>query len=230
MTVRLAVLDASAVAGGPVTRALECAAAEVARHGARVTQVRLYSVYCSCCSSCVDCRPTGRCASRHSVLDGAADELTAADLLLVGVASSASQRDPRTEALLRRLVGSFAGVYDRRHGEADPLADACIKRAGLISSAPPLLGAAAALGALPYGLAGVWRVLDRAGVEVVATTSVARTWAGPAAWDLTRERAVRLGRTLAADRAARRVLSPVLSPVLKPVPVAPAMHVSPRVA
>jgi hypothetical protein len=222
MTVRLAVLDASAVAGGPVTRALDCASSEVIRHGASIVHVRLYGVFCSCCPSCDDCRTTARCASRHPVLDDAAAGLATADLLLVGVASSASQRDPRTEALLRRLVGSFAGVYDRRHGEGDPLTDARIKRAGLVSSAPPFLGVAAALGALPYGLAGVWRVLDRAGVEGVATTSVARTWAGPAAWDLTRERAVRLGRALAADRPAR--------PVLSPVPAAPAMRVRPRVA
>jgi hypothetical protein len=222
MTVRLAVLDASAVAGGPVTRALECAASEVGRCGTFVDHVRLYGVYCSCCASCVDCRATARCARRHPVLDDAASTLAAADLLLVGVASSASQRDQRTEALLRRLVGSFAGVYDRRHGEGDPHAEARVKRAGLVSSAHPLLSAAAALGALPYGLAGVWRVLDRAGIEVVATASVARTWAGPAEWDLTRERAVRLGRTLAAERPMR--------PELRPVPVVAAARVRPRVA
>jgi hypothetical protein len=222
MTVRLAVLDASAVAGGPVTRALDCAAREVGRCGAEIIHVRVYNLYCSCCSSCADCGPSARCARRHPALDGAVADLAAADLLLVGVASSASQRDPRTEALLRRLVGSFAGVYDHRHGEHDPDATARTKRAGLVSSAPPFLGMAASIGALPYGLAGVWRVLDRGGVEVVATASVARRWAGPAAWDLTRERAVRLGRALAPDRMMR--------PVLRPVPVPTAVRIRPRVA
>jgi hypothetical protein len=123
--------------------------------------------------------------------------MAGAEVLLVGVSSSATQRDPRAEALLRRLVGSFAGVYDSRRGEGAPDTTAVRKRAGLISSAPPLLGIAALLGTLPYGLAGVWRVLDRAGVKVVGTASVARRWSGPAAWDLTRERAIRLGRLLA---------------------------------
>lgn len=198
---RLAVVDASAVGGGPVTRAVECAAAEARRCGVEVTTVRLYALFSSCCAVCGDCRPTSRCARRHRAIEDASAILAAAEILLVGVSSSASQRDPRAEALLRRLVGSFAGVYDSRHGEGDPDAAAVRKRAGLVSSAPPMLGFAALLGTLPYGLAGVWRVLDRAGVRVVGTAAVARRWSGPATWDLTRERAVKLGRLLATRPA-----------------------------
>jgi hypothetical protein len=207
--VRLVVVDASAVGGGPVTRAVECAAAEARRCGVEVDTIRLYSIFSSCCASCGDCRPTSRCARRHRSLEEASDLLAAAQVLLVGVSSSASQRDPRAEALLRRLVGSFAGVYDSRHGEGDPDVGAVRKRAGLVSSASPMLSIAALLGALPYGLAGVWRVLDRGGVDVVGTASVARRWSGPAAWDLTRERAVRLGRLLAMRPDGRPALRPL---------------------
>lgn len=206
---RLTVVDASAVGGGPVTRAVECAATEARRRGVEVTTVRLYALFCACCASCGDCRPTSRCARRHRAIEDASAILAGADVLLVGVSSSASQRDPRAEALLRRLVGSFAGVYDSRRGEGDPDAATAPKRAGLISSAPPLLGFAALLGTLPYGLAGVWRVLDRGGVRVVGTASVARRWSGPAAWDLTRERATKLGRLLAARPAGPPALRPL---------------------
>lgn len=194
---RLVVVDASAVGGGPVTRAVECAASEAGRCGVEVTTVRLYTIFTACCAVCEDCRPTSRCARRHRTIEEASALLAGAEVLLVGVSSSVSQRDPRAEALLRRLVGSFAGVYDSRRGEGTPDTSAAPKRAGLVSSAPPLLGIAALLGTLPYGLAGVWRVLDRGGVNVVGSASVARRWSGPAAWDLTRERAVRLGRLLA---------------------------------
>ncbi|MDO8914629.1 MAG: hypothetical protein Q7W16_00905 [Coriobacteriia bacterium] len=206
---RLVVVDASAVGGGPVTRAVECAASEARRCGVEVTTVRLYSIFTSCCAACGDCRPTSRCARRHRAIEEASVLLSGAEVLLVGVCSSASQRDPRAEALLRRLVGSFAGVYDSRHGEGDRDAAAVRKRAGLVSSAHPLLSIAALLGVLPYGLAGVWRVLDRAGVEVVGTASVARRWSGPAAWDLTRERALRLGRLLAMRPDGRPALRPL---------------------
>ncbi len=223
---RMVVLDASAIGGGPVTRAVECAARECARTGAQVTPVRLYTLFSTCCASCGDCRATGRCARRHRLIETASAELAAAETLLVGVASSASQRDPRAEALLRRLVGSFGGVYDSRHGESTPGDRPIRKRAGLVSSAPPLLGIAARLGTLPYGLAGVWRVLDRAGVEVVGTAAVARRWSGPASWDVTRERAVLLGRALAARPAAEPAIRP--APVAPPLPA--AVRVRPQVA
>jgi hypothetical protein len=222
---RLVVLDASAIGGGPVTRAVECASAEVRHCGVEVTSIRLYTLFATCCAACGACRSTSRCSRRHRALEEASSLLAEADMLLVGVSSSASQRDPRAEALLRRLAGSFGGVYDSRHGEADPVEGAATKRAALISSAPPLLGIAAALGTLPYGLAGVWRVLDRAGVEVVGSAAVARRWSGPAAWDVTRERAVKLGRTLALRPAG----PPALRPVAGAMRALPAL-VRPRVA
>jgi len=228
---RLVVLDASAVGGGPVTRAVECSAGEARRCGVEVTSIRLYTLFGSCCAACDDCRATSRCARRHRAIEDAARTLAESDLLLVGVSSSASQRDPRAEALLRRLVGSFGGVYDSRHGEGMPAVDARRKRAALVSSAPPLMGIPAALGALPYGLAGVWRVLDRAGVDVVGSAAVATRWSGPASWDVTRERAVRLGRALVLRASAAPSLRPV--PTRRPAPagggvVPPAIR--PRVA
>ena len=215
---RLIVVDASAVGGGPVTRALECAAREVSHAGASVEHLRLYALFTTCCATCGACRDTGRCSVRHPALDAAAERLLDADSLLVGVSSSASQRDRRAEVLLRRLVGSFGRVYDARYGESTVAEAGCSKRAALVSSAPPFLGAAATLGALPYGLSGVWRVLDRAGVEVVGASAVARRWYGPAAWDVTRERAVRLGRRLAAHAAV-----PVPVPAARPAAPWPAV-------
>ncbi|HEX9092762.1 MAG TPA: hypothetical protein VF902_02150 [Coriobacteriia bacterium] len=217
---RLVVVDASAVGGGPVTRALECAAREVARQGADVEQVRLYSLFTTCCASCGKCRASGRCSVRHDAIDRVSESLLDADLLLAGVVSSASQRDRRAEVLLRRLVGSFGRVYDSRYGESTVAEAGCMKRAGLVSSAPPLLGAAVVLGTLPYGLSGVWRVLDRAGVEVVGAAAVARRWSGPASWDVTRERAVKLGRALAV-----RPIAPVVVPAPAPQPALPGARV-----
>jgi hypothetical protein len=210
----MVVLDASAIGGGPVSRALDCAAAEASRYGAEIETVRLFTLFSTCCAMCGACCATGRCSVRHPIFDDVSRRLVDADLLLLGVVSSASQRDRRVEALLRRLVGCFGRVYDPRRGEHDVAESDLRKRAALVSSAPPWLGIAAALGALPYGLAGVWRVLDRAGVDVVGSTAVARRWSGPAAWDLTRERAARLGRSLAAQSFTVR------RPVAAPAPVA----------
>lgn len=224
---RLTVLDASAVGGGPVSRALECAASCA---GGPAARVRLYTLFSSCCASCSACAATGRCSRRHPAIEAAMGVLADADALIVGVTSSASQRDPRTEALLQRLVGAFAHGTDPRRGD-HPGAwgrQTIRKRAALVSSAPPLLGVLAALGALPYGLAGAWRVLDRAGVTVVGSATVARRWAGPASWDVTRVRAERLGRALVTTRSAGsepRVPRPAV-PRSTPTPdAAPALRV-----
>jgi hypothetical protein len=207
-----------------VSRALECAAREVERLGTEATHVRLYTLFTSSCSACGGCRASGRCSVRSRSLDDVAEMLVASDLLLVGVVSSVSQRDARAEALLRRLVGCFGEVYDHRRGERSGPGAQCLKSAALVSSAPPLLGVAAALGVLPYGLSGVWRVLDRAGVDVVGTATVARRWSGPASWDVTRERAVRLGKTLASSAGPRPAAVRVPAPALQPS-IPPAVHV-----
>ena len=227
---RLAVLDASAVGGGPISRALECAAREVERHGAETAHVRLYGLFASCCASCSAygaCGANHRCSARHAALNDVAQIMLDADLLLVGVISGASQRDSRAEALLRRLVGCFGRVYDPRHGECLAAEAGCAKSAGLVSSAPPLLATIAALGAIPYGLGGVWRVLDRAGVDVVGTASVARRWSGPASWDVTRQRAVRLGRALAWSPEHRPTAVP---PAPSSAPIAVHAAIRTRVA
>ena len=213
---RLAVLDATAVGGGPVSRALECAARETGRRVDDTCHLRLYRLFTSSCAACGSCAATGRCSARHADIHEVAQTLLDADLLLVGVLSGASQRDIRAEALLRRLVGSFGRVYDPRYGELTAGEAGRLKTAGLVCSAPPFLGSLAALGAFPYGLNAVWRVLDRAGVDVVGTASVARRWSGPSSWDVTRERAVRLGRVLGATVERRPV--PVPPAVATPVP------------
>lgn len=227
---RLAVLDATAVGGGPVTRALECAAREVGLPRANVVWVRLYRLFTSCCSACGRCAATGRCSARCEAIDEVSGLLLDADLLLVGVLSGAWQRDMRAEALLRRLVGAFGHVYDTRYGEC-PVHEAGLhKAAGLVCTAPPLLGAAAALGMLPYGLKRVWRVLDRAGVEVVGAASVTRHWEGPASWDVARQRAARLGRALGSSvTRAPMPVAPTAAPA-EPEPVPSAAHTTVRVA
>lgn len=217
---KLAVLDATAVGGGPVSRALDCAAREAGR-GAEVTHVRLYRLFTSACAACSSCSSTGRCSARSRQIDAIAETLLESDLLLVGVLSGASQRDVRAEALLRRLVASFGNVYDSRHGECSVAESGRSKAAGLICSAPPLFGSLAAIGAFPYGLGSVWRVLERAGVDVVGSASVARLWTGPASWDETRERAARLGRLLGASVERRPVAVPARESAPLPAP-APA--------
>lgn len=218
---RLAVLDATAVGGGPVSRALECAAREAGRRVDDTRHVRLYGLFTSSCAACGSCSATGRCSARHEDIERVSQTLLDADLLLVGVLSGASQRDIRAEALLRRLVGSFGRVYDPRYGEVTAGEAGRLKAAGLICSAPPFLGSVAALGAFPYGLNAVWRVLDRAGVDVVGTASVARRWSGPSSRDATRERAVRLGRTLGSTVEHRPAPVPpaIETPLAAPQPV-----------
>lgn len=210
---RMVVLDASAIGGGAVSRATECAAREAELTGTLVDSVRLYSLFGSCCVSCGLCCSTGRCTARTDAIRSASERLASAELLLVGVASSVSQRDPRAQALLRRLVASFAGETQTRGGGVSRAVAG--KRAAMLSTAPPLLGIPAALGALPYGLGSVWKVLDRAGVDVVGCTSIARSWSGPSARDQSAKRAARLGRLLTARPAT---VSPTaeLSPAARP--------------
>lgn len=221
---RLSVIDASPIAGGPVTRALDVCAVEFSRQDGEVSRMRLYDLFSSACSTCTSCVPNGRCARRLAALEEALEVVAASDVLLVGTAGHLHARDPRCEALLKRLVGSFASVETCRGlGRHNTRAGAS-KCAGLVSSAPPLLGLPAMMGLLPAGLGTVWTVLDRAGVEVAGCATVSTRWAAPADWDVTRDRARRLGRTLAARGVAARPL-PEPEPLPVPVPLTvPAMR------
>jgi hypothetical protein len=220
--VRLAVIDASPIGGGPVTRALDVTAGEVARNGGVTDRVRLYDLFVTACSRCTSCASSGRCACRVPALDSALDTVTGADALLVGTPGHLHARDPRCDALLRRLVGAFAAVETRRGFERHNSRAGAHKFAALVTSAPPLLGMAAVMGILPVGLGSVWHVLDRAGVEVVGCASVATRWIGPAERDATRDRARHLGRALAAAAVTSTAPAPVpeaLPAAAAPIPV-----------
>lgn len=194
---RLAVLDASAIGGGPVSRALDYAAREASATATVAPTLRLFQLFSSCCSSCTACNASGRCTSRDQRLFDAVGLLGSTDTLLLGVPSRLHARDPRAVALLQRLVSGFAGDGGSRGADGGARYLNRSKRAALISSSPPLLGMLAATGLIPDGASVAWRVLDHACVTVVATASVASRFSGPASWDQTRHRARRVGRVLA---------------------------------
>jgi hypothetical protein len=202
---RLVVIDASPVGGGPVTHALACAVAELP--GAEVTRLRLYDLFCRTCATCTDCTRTGRCTRHHTALDEAIVRLAEAEALIVGTTGHLQAHDVRGPALLERLVGAFGHLRTAR-GLESPRADASHKRAALICSAPLLLGPLAMLGLLPAGVAGVWRTLDRAGTTVVGCASVGTRWSGPASRDRATASAQRLGRALAPHVRTPRPRAP----------------------
>jgi len=203
---RLVVIDASPVGGGPVTHALTCAAAELP--GAETTRLRLYDLFCRTCATCTDCTRTGRCTRHHAALDEAIVRLAEADALIVGTTGHLHAHDVRTPALLMRLVGAFGHLRTAR-GLEEPRGDeAGHKRAALVCSAPLLLGPLAMLGLLPAGVAGVWRTLDRSGTVVVGCASVGTRWSGPVSRDRATESARRLGRALAPQPRPSRVPRP----------------------
>jgi hypothetical protein len=200
---RLVVIDASPVGGGPVTHALNCAAAEVP--GAEITRLRLYDLFCRTCATCTDCIRTGRCTRHHEALDEAIVRLAEAEALIVGTTGHLHAHDVRCPALLERLVGAFGHLRTARGLETRLPGDAGHKRAALVCSAPLLLGPFAMLGLLPAGVAGVWRTLDRAGTVVVGCASVGTRWSGPASRDRATVAAQRLGRSLAPQARPSRV-------------------------
>jgi hypothetical protein len=138
---------------------------------------------------------TGRCARRHPVLETACARLAESDALLVGAQVAFFQRDPRSEALLRKLVGSFAG----RTGRCGGTPGRAHKHAGVVSCTPVMLEFAERLGLLPHGPEAVRGILRRAGVEMLGSISVPRGWGGPEGRDDARAAAIRLGRILAAE-------------------------------
>jgi hypothetical protein len=198
---RLAVIDASPVGGGPVTHALTHAAAEVA--DATVLRVRTFDLFARVCSSCSACTQTGRCSKHHPAIDDAIGVLGSADALLLGCAGDFHARDPRSVALLERLVGAFAHVETARGLEGSRDAGCARKRAALVFGAPPLMGIPAMLGMLPSGATRVWRTLERADTAIVGCETVRVRWSGPASRDRATESARRLGRSLAAPSTPR---------------------------
>jgi len=206
---RLAVIDASLVGGGPVAHTLSCAVAELP--DATVLRVRTFDLFGRVCAACTDCSRTGRCTRHHSALDDAITSLASAEALLVGCPGHLHARDPRCGALLERLVGGFGNIETARGPRAPRAACAVRKRAALVCGAPPLLGAAAMLGMLPSGAAGVWRMLERADAAIVGCTSVGSRWAGPASRDRAGSSARAIARclTTSPSRAGHAQTTPV---------------------
>ncbi len=198
---RLAVIDASPVGGGPITHALSCAVAELP--DADVVRVRTFDIFARICSSCTACSRTGRCSRHDAVIDAAVAALGSADSLLVGCAGHFHAHDARCAALLERLVGAFGNIETARGVEGARRSPGARKRAALVCGAPPLMGVLAMLGMMPSGTAGVWRMLERADTAIVGCAAVGARWAGPASRDRASESARKIARSLAAGASSR---------------------------
>jgi len=196
---RLAVIDASPVGGGPVSQALLHASAELP--DAEVVRIRTFDLFGRVCATCMACAGTGRCSRHHESLDDVIARLGTADALIVGCAGHLHAQDARCRALLDRLVGAFGNIETARGLHDARTSRGRRKHAALVCGAPPFMGVPAMLGMLPSGADGVWRMLERADAAMVGCATVSSRWAGPASRDRTVETARRLGRSLAAATA-----------------------------
>jgi hypothetical protein len=210
---RLAVIDASPVGGGPVAHALTCAAAGLSRTD--VTRVRLYDLFTRTCATCNDCARTGRCTRHHAALDDVVVALAESDTLIVGTSGHIQAHDARGAALLERLVGAFGNLRTARGLDPTPSELSMRKRAVLVCGTPAVLAPLAMLGILPAAATDVWRTLDRTGTNVVGYGSVGTRWSGPASRDRSTACARRLAGLLAPSDRTRRVPAPV--PAVAPV-------------
>jgi hypothetical protein len=207
---RVSAIDASAIGGGPISRAVDCAAAEATPRGSQADKLRLFDLFTACCASCTACS-RGRCVSRDPRIDAAVAALEYADVLILGVPSRLHARDPRAVALLRRLVSGFACIESSREPVGGGRLSQRAKVAAMISSAPPLLGMLAQMGLIPDAASAALGLLERSRVAIVATAWVAGSFSGPASRDRTRRAARRVGRALAmATRPAAIPRVPVL--------------------
>lgn len=202
----LAVIDASPVGGGPVSRALACAAAGTSDQS--VVRIRAFDLFGKVCATCMSCTRCGRCTRHHPALDDACELLAQADMLLVGTAGHLHANDARARALVERLVGAFGHVEVARGIDRPRSARAHGKRAAIVCAAPALLGVPAMLGMLPAGANGVWRVLERSGAHVVGCAAVGNRWSGPASHDNVSRAATSLGKRLSAVPSTTRTVAP----------------------
>jgi len=217
---RLAVIDASPVGGGPVAHTLTCAVAELP--GAQLTRLRLYDLFSRTCATCTDCTRTGRCTRHHEALDDAIFALAEADTLIVGASGHLQAHDPRGAALLERLVGAFGHLRTARGLDSPAAGSGTGKRAVLVCGAPALLAPLAVLGMPPACIGAVWRTLDRAGTNVVGYAAVGTRWSGPASRDRATACARRLAGLLAPPVRTRRVPAPATAAIPSHAP-APAL-------
>jgi multimeric flavodoxin WrbA len=217
----LVMIDATAVSGGPLARALDTAGRSAAACGADVRTVRLYEMCGHVCARCMACAGGGRrCSSRSPDLTALVDLVRSADAVLVGAPSRMLGGDPAARALLTRLMRAFAQVPDARHGVPVRHVEAC-KLAAVIASCSAPSMVPASVGQM-MGTAGTaWRTLTTCGVDVVGTAALLGASSSPGALDAPLDRAERLGRMLAAaPRAGANAGAPAV--VARPSGVRPS--------
>lgn len=197
----LVVIDATAVNGGPLARALETAGRTAAACGTEVRTVRLYDTYGHQCARCMACsRGERRCTSRSDELAALVAIMRSADAFLVGAPSRLMGGDPTAKALLVRLVRAFADQPDARCTRP-VISSGSRKRAAVIASCSPPSIVPASIGQM-VGIAGTaWRTLTNCGVDVVGTACLLGARSAPGAMDRPLQRSEHLGRMLAVPRA-----------------------------
>ena len=206
---RLIVIDASPINGGPASYAVDVAASSAEKAGAEVVRVCLYDVLNYACPHCGACLDTGRCAKRDGLINHACKIMAMADALVVGAPAKLSAGSSSAAAMIRRFLGAYAGVSSVRGARrSGSLAQG--KRAAVLPSGGFGGFAAAAAG---LGVAGAAkRLLSEAGVEMMPTTYIPAQFTTASTRDITRE---------AAEKLARRLIAPEM-------PVKPAEHAGRR--
>lgn len=194
---RIVAVDGSPVRGGTISDTLEAAARAAEAAGADVLRVHLYEHYVRRCVGCMRCAQSGVCRNRDSELAHLAEEVLAADGLILACPSHLTPGNRATAALLERLASCFAAKRPtvRIPLVTPPPAD---KRAAIIT-ASPVAPPFAALTALVSGhLRAIRRSFSETGVATVGSLSIAETWVDAHVRDVLRDRGRRLGRLLAA--------------------------------
>jgi multimeric flavodoxin WrbA len=192
---RLIVIDASPINGGPASYAVDVAASSAEKAGAEVVRVRLYDVLNYACPHCGACLDTGRCAKRDGLLNHATKVMAMADAVVVGAPAKMRASSTSAAAMLRRFLGAYAGVSSVR-GARKSGSLAAGKRAAVLPSGGLAGFAAAAAG---FGVAGAAKaLLAEAGVEMMPTTYIPSQFTSASTRDITREAAEKLARKLIA--------------------------------
>lgn len=224
---RIIAIDASPINGGPASYAVDVAASAAEEAGAEVIRIRLYDLHAFCCTQCGACAGTGRCTKRDGLLSHACRVMLDADALVVGAPARLQTSSHGALALLRRLLGGFAGVSTTRGAGTGPVRGSIArntfaeeKRAAVIAACTAPFG----LPLVPLGMARAARkLLADAGVVLVDSAPVPVRFTDASTRDVTRERAEDLGRRLALpstsaggpprtrSRGRRSRVSPMLS-------------------
>jgi multimeric flavodoxin WrbA len=192
---RLIVIDASPINGGPASYAVDVAASSAEQAGAEVVRVRLYDVLNYACLGCNACGTTGRCTKRDGLLAHAGKVMAMADSVVIGAPAKLRGTTGCATAMMSRFLGAYAGLGPTR-GRRRPGSLAEGKRAAVLASGG-LPGFAAAAAGL--GVAGAARaLLVEAGVTLLPSTYVPSRFTNASTRDITREAAEKLARKLVA--------------------------------